>query len=330
MIKTKATAIACSNTALIKYWGKKDESLIIPMNNSISVTTSALTTKTTVEFSEEYSQDEFFLNDKEQNGKPKERVITHLNLIRELTDANLNAKVYSENNFPTAAGLASSASGFAALTIASCKALNLKKTSKELSMISRRGSGSSCRSIYGGYVEWISNDKNDDSYAIQLKDENWFDIRDIIVVLPSHERKMSTREAMKLSMKTSPFFKSRLITTEDNLKKVKQAILEKDFDELGFIAEMDCLSMHSVALTSNPPQLFWVPETIKVMHLVEEMREQGIKCYYTIDTGANMHILTLPKYEKEVINNLEEKILPQKIISSKPGPGVKLVNDHHF
>lgn len=330
MILTKATAIAHSNTALIKYWGKKDEKLIIPMNNSISLTTNALTTTTTVEFSEEFTEDSFVLNELEQTRTPLKRVVDHLTIIREISQTNSKAKVYSENNFPTAAGLASSASGFAALTSAAIIAVGLKMDKKELSMISRRGSGSSCRSFFGGYVEWIANDERNESYAVQLADENWFDIRDIVVVLKAPERKMNTREAMKLSIKTSPFFKSRLETIDTNLAKIRLAIKERDFISLGSTAEMDCLSMHSVALTSNPPQIFWTPDTVKVMHFVENLREEKIDAYYTIDTGANLHILTTPKFEKEVIKQLEEKILPEKIISSKPGPGVRVVNEHLF
>ncbi len=330
MIPTKTTAIAHSNTALIKYWGKRDEELIIPMNNSISFTTEALTTTTTVEFSEELTKDNFILNGTEQTGKPLKRVVDHLAIIREISQTNVKAKVYSENNFPTAAGLASSASGFAALTSAATNAAGLKLDKKELSMISRRGSGSSCRSFYGGYVEWIANNEQNESYAIQLADENWFDIRDIVVVLKTPERKMSTRDAMKLSIKTSPFFKSRLDTLDTNLAKIRLAIKERDFNSLGSVAEMDCLSMHSVAITSNPPQIFWTPDTVKVMHFVENLREEKIDAYYTIDTGANLHILTIPKFEHEIVKQLEEKILPEKIISSKPGPGVKVVNEHLF
>ncbi len=330
MIPTKSTAIAHSNTALIKYWGKRDEKLIIPMNNSISFTTDALTTTTTVDFSEEFTEDSFLLNGLEQTGKPLKRVVEHLNLIREISKTKVKAKVHSQNNFPTAAGLASSASGFAALTSAAINAVDLKLDNKELSMISRRGSGSSCRSFFGGYVEWIAMDEMNESYAVQLADENWFDIRDIVVVLKAPERKMNTREAMKLSIKTSPFFKSRLETIDTSLAQIRLAIKEKDFISLGSTAEMDCLSMHSVAITSNPSQIFWTPDTVKVMHFVENLREEKIDAYYTIDTGANLHILTTPNFEREIIKQLEEKIRPEKIISSKPGPGIKIVNEHLF
>ncbi len=330
MIKTKATAIANSNTALVKYWGKQDEQLIIPMNNSISLTVDSLSTITTVDFSESYDEDLFILNKKIQNDTPKKRVMIHLDIIREIANVKLNAHIVSENNFPTAAGLASSASGFAALTASACKALGLNKTPKELSMLSRRGSGSSCRSFYGGYVEWIKNDDNDESYAIQLADENYFDIRDLVIVFEKHDRKYTTREAMKISKKTSPLYDARLKIVEDNLVKVRKAIKERDFTLLGQTAEADCLLMHSVALTSNPSLLFWTAETMGMIKFVQELREGGLEAYYTIDTGANMHILTKPEFSEEICAILRKIPYITNIIECKPGPGVQIIKDDLF
>ncbi|NHK30606.1 MAG: diphosphomevalonate decarboxylase [Asgard group archaeon] len=329
-MNTKSTAIAHSNTALIKYWGKQNEKLVIPMNNSISLTTSALTTTTTVEFSQKFSGDIFILNEQLQNGKAKDRVINHLNLIRDLTNSKLRAKVISKNNFPTASGLASSASGFAALTLAACSSLNLKKNKKELSMISRRGSGSSCRSIYGGYVEWVKEDENGDSFAIQIADENWFDIRDIVVVLKAPKRKINTRDAMKLSMKTSPYYKSRIENIDEQLLKIRKAIKEKNFTLLGETTEIDCLNLHFITMTSKPTQIFWTPDTLKIMLLVAELRENGIEAYYTIDTGANLHVLTLPKFEKKVIEALKQVKNIEQIIRSEPGSDACLIEEHLF
>ncbi len=330
MITTKFTALAHSNTALVKYWGKQNEELIIPMNNSISMTTSALTTITTIEFSKKYNEDQFILNEQKQEGKIKDRVINHVNYIREMAKSSLKARIFSKNNFPTASGLASSASGFAALTMASCLAFGLNKSKKELSMISRRGSGSSCRSIYGGFVEWIKEDENKESYAIQLADENWFDIRDIIVVLKNKERKINTRDAMRLSKKTSPFYSERITTVNKHLKEVRKAIKEKNFTSLGETAELDCLNMHFIAMTSKPSQIFWSADTLDIMHLVVDLRENGIEAYYTIDTGANLHVLTIPKYENDVVNTLNQLNNIKQIIPSKPGPETHSIEEHLF
>ena len=330
MKTTKATASANSNTALIKYWGKQDEELILPMNNSISLTVDSLSTKTTVEFSDKFTKDQFFLNEEIQAGTVEKRVIKHLDLLRSEANKNTKAKVMSHNNFPTAAGLASSASGFAALTVAACKALNLDKNHKELSILSRRGSGSSSRSIFGGYVEWVKASDTNESYSKQIADKDHFDIRDIVVIFKQQERKHSTREAMRLSKKTSPLFQARIDYVEKNLKKVRKAIQEKDFTLLGQTAESDCLLMHSVAITSNPSLLFWTSETIAIINLVENLREGGIEAYYTIDSGANMHILTLPTFADEIEMILNRIPYVTKTVVCKPGDGAKVIDNHLF
>jgi diphosphomevalonate decarboxylase len=326
----KTTAIAHANTALVKYWGKKNEKIILPMNSSISLTTSALTTTTTVEFSKEYSKDSFILNEIEEKGRVEERVFQHLDYIRSLAKINDKAKVASNNNFPMETGLASSASGFAALTLAACRAAGLNLGKKQLSMITRRASGSSSRSIHGGYVEWKASDKSEESFAEQIAPKEWFDIRDIIIVLDTPKRKISTREAMRLSKNTSPLYQTRLEIVERNLLKIKDAILEKDFTLLGKTTEYDCLLMHAIALTSKPPQLFWQPSTIEIMHCVQQMRDDELEVYYTIDTGANMHLLTLPHYEKEVISIVKATGKVKQIIRSRPGEGAKIINNHLF
>ncbi len=327
----KATALAHSNTALIKYWGKKDEQLIIPMNNSISITIDALSTITTVEFSPQYTEDVFILNDNKATGRAYQRVVKHLDLLRQEAQRKLKAKVVSKNNFPTAMGLASSASGFAALTVAACAALGLKKTPQELSMLSRQGSGSSCRSIFGGFVEWVKDDGTGKSYAIQLANEDWWDLRDIVLILEEKEqRQYSTREAMRLSMKTSPFFAARLAATESNLDKMRRAIKKRDFTLLGTVAEHDCLLMHAVALTSNPWQLFWTSATVKMMKLVPQLREKGLPCYFTIDSGANMHLLTLPEHQESILAELEKHHFIKKIVCARLAGGATIISDHLF
>ena len=330
MITTKATALANSNTALIKYWGKKDEELILPMNNSISLTVDKLSTTTTVEFSEKFAKDQFFLNDEKQTGTAEYRVIKHLDLIRSETNKHMKAKVVSQNNFPTAAGLASSASGFAALTVAICNALGLKKSKKELSILTRRGSGSSTRSIFGGFVEWTKANDKGISFAKQLADKNHFDIRDIVVIFKPHKREFSTREAMKISKETSPVFQNRLNQVESNLVKMRKAITEKDFALLGQIAESDCNLVHSIALTSNPKLSFWTDETLKTIKLVNNLRKEGIEAYYTVDTGANMHILTLPKFAEEIESTLKKLPYVVRTVVCKPGDGAKIIDNHLF
>jgi diphosphomevalonate decarboxylase len=236
----------------------------------------------------------------------------------------------SHNNFPTAAGLASSASGFAALTVASCKALDLKLNQKELSMLSRRGSGSSTRSIFGGFVEWIKADDVGESYAKQLADKNHFDIRDIVVIFKPQKREFSTREAMKISKETSPMFKARLDVVEASLDKMRKAIEQREFTLLGQTAESDCNLVHSIALTSTPKLSFWIDETVRIINLVKDLRQGGIYAFYTVDTGSNMHILTLPHFAEEIDMILRKIPYIEKTIVCKPGDGAKIIDNHIF
>ncbi|MBI2085243.1 MAG: diphosphomevalonate decarboxylase [Candidatus Aenigmarchaeota archaeon] len=326
----KSTAIANSNTALVKYWGKYDEKLILPMNGSISMTVDKLNTTTTVEFSSDYKNDLVELNGKKAEGKESERVIEHIDMIRKISKLDEKAKVASKNNFLTAAGLASSASGFAALTIAACSAAGLELDKKELSIIARQGSGSSCRSIFGGYVEWLAAKTSEKSYAKQIADENYFDIRDIAVVVEAAKRKHGTRESMQASVRTCPLYDARLSAVEKNLKIVRKAVLDKDFTSLGKTAEFDSLLMHAIALTTTPTILNWSAGTISVMHAVQDWRAEGIECYYTIDTGAHVHILSLPENCREIIKRVKLIGSVIDVIENKPGKGAETINKHLF
>jgi diphosphomevalonate decarboxylase len=326
----KSTAIANSNTALIKYWGKYDEDLILPMNSNLSMTVDSQHTTTTVDFQPELERDEVFLNGEKAEGRESDRVVRHLDLIRGMAATSEKARVMSENSFPTAAGLASSASGFAALTVAGCAAAGLDLDQRQLSILSRRGSGSSCRSIYGGYVEWVKGRTDQESYAVQVADEGHFDLRDIAVVIAEGERPMPTREAMKVSIGTSPLFQTRLSLVEGMLAKAKKGILERDFSLVGSTAETDAILMHSVMMATQPPLFYWEPKTLEVMKKVIGWRASGLECYFTVDTGANMHIFCLPEGEKELIGRLNDIGGIKGHFASKPGRGARLVKSHLF
>ncbi|MCG2691595.1 diphosphomevalonate decarboxylase [Microgenomates group bacterium] len=190
----KATAFAPVNVALIKYWGKRDEKLRLPVNSSLSVNLTKMGTVTTVEWIKGLKQD-----------GADERMIRHLDRIRGLAQINLSAKVVTENNFPAGAGLSSSASGLAALTLAGTAAAGLKLNEKELSRLARLGSGSACRSIPDGWVEWVrGNDQT--SYAKTIFPADYWDLRVLVVILSQQEKKVSSTDGQALA-KTSAFFK---------------------------------------------------------------------------------------------------------------------------
>lgn len=321
----KATAKAHTNIALIKYWGKRNDELILPTNNSLSLTLDGFYTTTTVDFQEDLKEDYFELDGEPVTGEAYKRVTAFLDLIRRMADKeDLFARVESYNQVPTAAGFASSASGFAALTAAATKAIGLDLSDTELSRLTRQGSGSSSRSIYGGFAEWEMGEKEDgsDSYAVPIASENHWDVRMAGVVLTSKMKKISSRAGMRRTVETSPFYEGWLKSIPEDLSQIKKAISDKDFTRLGEIAEANCLKMHATSLAAKPPFTYWIDSTIRVMQQVQEMREQGIPAYFTIDAGPNVKVLYLPEYEEQVERILREVPGVTDVILSKPGPGV--------
>lgn len=320
----KATARANANIALIKYWGKRNESLKLPMNNSLSLTLDALGTTTTVEFRSDIAVDQFYLNDTEVDGGAYNRVSKFLQLVRKYGGQEKYAVVRSVNQVPTAAGFASSASGFAALAAASTKALDLDMNAKELSRLTRLGSGSACRSIYGGFVEWQQGELDDgsDSFAVQLETETYWDIRVAAVVLSDEKKTVPSSEGMKRTVDTSVFYQGWIDSIPKDINEMKEGIREKDFEKAGAIAEANCLRMHGTTLGANPPFTYWLNATLAVMETVQSMREKGIPVYFTIDAGPNVKVLYLPENETDVKETLYETPGVTNVILSRLGQGI--------
>lgn len=271
----KATAIANANIALTKYWGKRDKKFMLPHAGSTSMTLDGMTSTTTVEFDKKYSKDILILNGKEfSEGEEYDEVVGQLNIIREMAKTHEKAKVMSFNNFPTAAGLASSASGLAALSVAGAKAAGLKLSDRELSILSRRGSGSACRSIFGGFVWWHRGEKADgsDSYAEQIAPPEHSDIRMIVAVVTKSEKKVKSRAGMAQSVDNCPYYQKWVEECAKDIEKVRKAVASSDFRLLGETAEMNCLKMHAVMMTTTPPIIYWTPSTLEVIHAVISWR----------------------------------------------------------
>lgn len=321
----KATAKAHTNIALIKYWGKRDESLILPTNNSLSLTLDALYTETTVTFDQNLEKDRFFLDDERIEGIPLNRVTTFLDLVRMLAGKEkLFAEIHSINEVPTAAGFASSASGFAALAAAASHALGLNLTDQELSRLTRQGSGSACRSIYGGFAEWQQGSKADgsDSYAVQIAPKDHWDIRMAAVVLSAKEKDVSSREGMKRTVESSPFFKGWVDSIPHDLETIKDGISNRDFEKVGQVTEANCLKMHATTLGANPPFTYWHHTTLLVMQAIQDMRKKGIPAYFTIDAGPNVKVLYLPENESTIQKELQALPGVQDVVLSRAGQGI--------
>ena len=328
----KFTATANANIALTKYWGKRNDELILPQNSSVSVTLEGLTATTTVEFDKTYMKDVFFLDGKEQSGEELERVVAILNILRKKVKIKDFAKVASENNFPTAAGFASSAAGGAALALAGSKAAGLNLDRKKLSILARINSGSASRSVEGGFVEWVRGKKDDgsDSYGLQVANEkHWPDFRILACILSTEKKKIKSRAGMKQSVANCPFYPAWRETAEQDTVKMKQLILKKDFTALGNLAEHNCLKMHSVMITTTPPIIYWNDKTVELMHAITGWREDGLEAYYTMDAGPQVKIICLAKDVAELTKRARA-LGVDKIMECKPGSDAKLITKHLF
>lgn len=320
----RGKARAYGNIALIKYWGKRDEKYVLPMNSSLSLTIECFYTETEVVFSDSYKEDYFYLNGKLQNKSDTKKISSFLDLFRKAANINIKAVVNSVNYVPTAAGLASSASGFAALAAACNVACGLNLDNKELSIYARQGSGSAARSIYGGFVEWQKGTNEKDSYAIPIDDAKW-DIGMVIVIVSWKEKPVSSREGMKRTVLTSPFYKVWVNSAEEDIKEMKLAIKNRDFERLGLITERNGLRMHATMLGSNPPLSYWEPDSVLVMNLVRELRAEGIPCYFTMDAGPNVKILCRLSESNKIRDKLRQFFNEEQIIVTGPGPGIVLL-----
>ncbi len=329
----KATAIAPTNIAFTKYWGKKDEVLRLPENGSISMTLSNLLATTTVEFSPTYKKDLIIINGGGVEVDEAERVIKHLDRVRNLAShlegAKLKAKVVSKNNFPIGTGLSSSASGFAALTLAASQAVGLKLSEKQLSVLARQGAGSACRSIPSGFVEWLDGNTSDTSYAKQIFPPNYWAIADVVTIVSEGKKEVSSSLGMKVA-RSSPFMKLRLSRMKQKNKQVKQFIKTRNFKALGELTEQDALELHSIMLTQYPPLIYWTPGTLQIMKLVPHWRKMGIPVYFTINTGQDIHLICEQKNVEKVVAKLKSLNFVKDIIVNTPGEGVRLSEKHLF
>lgn len=325
-MKKSGICRAHTNIALIKYWGKKDEDLFIPMNSSLSLTLSAFYTDTKVTFDSSLTKDQLILNGKILSDAETKKISNFLDLFRTEFAVSEFAVVESYNHVPTAAGLASSASAFAALAGATNKALELNLDPTTLSTFARRGSGSATRSIFGGFVKWQQGTDHASSHAIPIDDGDW-DIGMIILVINGQEKKVSSREGMKRTLRTSPFYPAWVEAAQTELKQMEVAIQQHDFEQVGKIMEANSYKMHATMLGANPPFTYFEPATIQAMQKVQKLREQGFSCYFTMDAGPNVKILCR-KYD---MSNLKERLLEDfsadQIILSDVGQGLKYLSE---
>lgn len=324
----KATSVSPANIAFIKFWGKKNHELNLPFNDTFSMNLSNCLTTTTVEFGQDKG-DLIIVRGKEISGDKKNRVIRILDLVRKKAGVNLKAKVVSENNFPEGAGIASSASGFSALALASSKAAGLNLSKRQLSILARRGSGSACRSIVSGFSEWRKGNSDTTSFAAELAPPDFWDLVDVVAITSKGEKKVGSTEGHELAT-TSPYFKTRLKRLPKKIRKIKEAFFARDFATFGKIAEEEAVDLHMMAMTSSPPVYYWDSGTMEIIHAVQEWRDNGLPVFFTIDAGPNVHLICQGKNMNKI--DLEVRKLKNVLftIKNKPCVGARVIEKHLF
>ncbi len=334
---SKATVTAPANIAFIKYWGARDLDRAIPMNTSISMTLEHCVTQCTVETLDHGGEDEVWLAEPDGGfGTPDpefaRRMRDQLDRIRQWAGRKEPVRVATRNSFPTAGGLASSASGFAALTLAAVGAFGKKPSPRDLSLLARRsGSGSACRSVFGGFVEWstTANGSEEESYARQIADADHWDLRNVIAVVEIGPKTVSSIEGHKLAP-TSPYFTKRLELIPGRIEKVRKAIRERDLDALGPVIEEEAIDLHLITMSSHPPIFYWSPGSLAVLRAVRELRQEGLAAWATMDAGANVHVICDADSEDDVAERLEDLPAVGFVIRDGVGPGPEQEEEHLF
>ena len=323
---TTATAEARPNIAFIKYWGNRDNTLRLPMNGSISMNLGELTTRTTVSFQPSLPFDELVINGHEISGAGRDRVSYILDIVRGMANITDRAEVITENNFPSGAGIASSASAFAALALAGSKAAGLDMSERELSRLARRGSGSASRSIPGGFVEWQLGTTDEDSFAVSIAPADHWNLVDLIAVVSVSHKKTGSTEGHAIAP-TSSLQEARVNDAPRRLDICREAILNCDFKPFASIVEQDSDMMHAVMMTSTPALHYWQPASLAVMSAVRAWRADGIPVCYTVDAGANVHVITVETEAQAVEKRLREISGVENILVARAGGPAAIVEN---
>jgi diphosphomevalonate decarboxylase len=324
MPPSKIVANACPNIAFIKYWGNRDHHLRIPANGSLSMTLGGLITESSVELLEVGADDILTLNGEKKGGPELARVSSFLSVVREIAGRDEAARVESKNNFPTGAGIASSASAFSALALAASKAYSLDLTPRELSKLARRGSGSAARSIFGGYVEMKTGDSDAEAFATPFLPPDHWKLEDWVTVIDRSHKATGSSDGHLLA-DTSPIQSARVQDTQRRLEACKHALLNRDFANFAEVVEQDTNLMHAVMITSSPGLIYLQPASLMIMRAVQTWRREGIDACYTIDAGPNVHVICTSDHSQEVERRLRAIEAVSDLIHAYPGQAARLL-----
>ncbi|APS27550.1 diphosphomevalonate decarboxylase [Weissella cibaria] len=322
---THYTARAHTNIALLKYWGKADTTLMLPTTTSISLTLDEFYTDTTVWFDAALIADDVTLDDEVMTGKGYDKVTRFLDLVREMAGETRYAHVHSANHVPTAAGLASSASAFAALAGAASRAAGLALSPAELSRLARRGSGSASRSIFGGFAQWDRGHDDLTSVAKPLVETIDWPIQLLTVIINDQPKKIDSRGGMQHAKATSPFYDDWVNRSNALVPVMQTAVANHDIDQIGQLAEANALQMHATNATAQPAFNYLTDSSWQVINLATTLREQGISVYATMDAGPNVKLISRPADTEVITAALAEAIPGVVVRTATPGPSIKIV-----
>lgn len=322
----RASAIAQPNIALIKYWGKQDVAGNLPAVGSLSITLDSLETRMAVKFDDGLDGDTL-----QVNGEPVDRMLPRVSrcLDNLLGSKRSPAVIESNCNFPIAAGLASSASSFAALVVAASRAANLQTDTLSLARAAGQASGSAARSLYGGFVELrlIEEKRAPDIAVASILDGDAWPLQVIVAITAKGEKSISSGDAMNLSSTSSPFYASWLEHQDHDLEVARAAVRDRNFSALAAISEHNCLKMHSVMWASRPPVVYWNKATLACMETVRQLQQDGVPVFFTIDAGPQVKAVCLPEFADRVRKALQESDGVIDTMSSSLGGGARLLDN---
>lgn len=316
----QASAIAHPNVALIKYWGKRDTAANLPATGSLSLTLSGIETRTRVAFADDLIADEVRVNDA-VDARAAQRVSHCLDRLRTIAGSTQHARVDSENNFPTGAGLASSASGYAALVTAAAAALGIAGHEEALANITREGSGSAPRSLYDGIV-LLENAGDGISCRSVSAPEAW-PLSVVVAVTSRAAKSVGSTTGMERSRVTSPYYAAWVDSHPADLNAALECVAQRDFARLAELSEHSCLKMHALAMSSRPAMVYWNAATVAAMHVVTELRAGGTPVFFTIDAGPQLKAVCEPAAVPAVRAALQEVPGVLELIECELGCGAR-------
>lgn len=314
----QAAAVAHPNIALVKYWGKQDCPGNRPAVPSLSVTLDTLYTHTRVRFDPGPAADSFTINGAPDPGSAA-RVAPCLDALRTRAGVSAAAAVETRNNFPTGAGLASSASGFAALVLAADQALGLESPRAELARLARRSSGSAARSLYGGFVEMPLDPEDETAYP--LLDAGEWPLAVVIAVTTKEAKDVGSTEGMERTAQTSDYYDAWRDSAWRDFSEARQAVEDKHFPRLARVSERNCLKMHGLMLSADPGLIYWNEASVACLHCVRRLRGQGESVFFTMDAGPQVKAVCLPESRARVAQALASVPGVAEVLQCGLGPG---------